>query len=544
MSMKQEPNICNTSRCKGNLLSGIFLSLILGVPVLCILLLWLFPFAPQTIQKSYPDFVQAWYQLPDDILRLPEPASTKLPTRKPVDTIGKLQSFGSSLKPTSNDDMPWPCFRGSDRTNKSDSSDLIHSFGPKGPPQLWDIDLGEGYAGPAVGFGNVYIMDYDQKARANALRCYSFETGKEIWQRSYPIDIRRQHGISRTVPAISTINVDTGKRDDEGNPIYKIRNIVVALGPKCTVVCCDANTGEHIWGMDLVAQYGTTVPRWYAGQCPLINANGHTIISPGGRSLMICINNENGKVLWEVPNPQGWKMSHTSILPLSLSPKAGGLIQNIYLYAAQGGIIGVRESPVESKVDGQDITTYQAKVAFLCPDWKVNTATVPTPVHMEEGKIFLCGGYGAGSAIMQIDVAEDGSGTAQIEKRFPPSVFGSEQHTPIYHDKHIYGVLSKEAGKNSCRMRCLNIDCEPVWTSGPNDTFGLGPYILAKDMIIAVDDNCVLTLAKLSSEGYQRLARAKIMEGHESWAPIAIADGRLLMRSLKKMVCLDLRKKE
>ncbi len=485
------------------------MTVVLSVVAIAAATLWAYPLAPAGLQQSYPAFVKAWYRLPDEGgLRLPAPAADTLPTREPIDTRGTLQTFDG--RPAENVYETWPCFRGPSRSNVSGEQGLIRSFGPDGPPRLWEIELGEGYAGPAVAGGMVFLMDYDQGKKANALRCFSLTDGAEIWRRTYPVDIRRQHGISRTVPAVAG-------------------DIVAAMGPKCTVVCCEAKTGAYRWGMDLVARYGTAVPRWYAGQCPLINFDGNVVLAPAGRALAVCINGTSGEVIWETPNPEGWTMSHSSLLSLQVSPEGGGAFVNMYLYVAQGGVAGIREE------DGE--------ILFLLSDWRVNTATVPTPVDMGGGRIFLSGGYGAGSAIMKITTTADGV-TAAITDRFSPAIFGSEQQTPVFHEDHLYGVLSKGAGKNSCRLRCLNVDGEPVWTSGPDDTFGLGPYLIAAGMIIAVDDEGVLTLAAAAPDGYRRLARADVLDGHESWGPLALAGGRLLVRDLKTMVCLDMRPKD
>ena len=47
----------------------------------------------------------------------------------------------------------------------------------------------------------------------------------------------------------------------------------MALGPKCHVTCLDAQIGERIWAKDLVSDFGTVIPPWYAGQCPLIDGD-------------------------------------------------------------------------------------------------------------------------------------------------------------------------------------------------------------------------------------------------------------------------------
>ena len=42
-------------------------------------------------------------------------------------------------------------------------------------------------------------------------------------------------------------------------------------------------------------------------------------------------------------------------------------------------------------------------------------------------------------------------------------------------------------------------------------------------------------------QGWVLMDKANIIEGQDSWGPIAIADGRLLMRTSKQMVCIDMR---
>ena len=57
---------------------------------------------------------------------------------------------------------------------------LATTWPESGPPILWSVELGEGYAGPAVLKGRVYLLDYDQKERADTLLCLSLADGKEI----------------------------------------------------------------------------------------------------------------------------------------------------------------------------------------------------------------------------------------------------------------------------------------------------------------------------------------------------------------------------
>ncbi len=141
-------------------------------------------------------------------------------------------------------DLPgyWPWFRGPGSDNiHQDGAPLASAWGPDGPRELWSVELGEGFAGPAVLNGCVYLLDYDEEARADTLRCFSLADGREIWRRSYAVMIKRNHGMSRTVPAVT-------------------EKYIVTVGPKCHVVCLDTATGDFRWGIDLQAEYGTDEP--------------------------------------------------------------------------------------------------------------------------------------------------------------------------------------------------------------------------------------------------------------------------------------------
>ena len=211
-------------------------------------------------------------------------------------------------------DGEWPCFRGARRDNLvQEDRPLTKSWGAEGPKVMWRKELGEGYSGAIIAQGRVYVLDYLEKEDSDALRCFELLTGNELWQRSYKNPIRRNHGKSRTIPACSD-------------------NVVVTLGPAAHVMAVDATNGELLWSCDLVEQYGCEIPQWYAGQCPLIE-NGKVIIGVGGENvLMTVLDLKTGKTLWETPNPDKLKMSHSSVLSTQLC----GVKQ--YVYAGIGGI--------------------------------------------------------------------------------------------------------------------------------------------------------------------------------------------------------------
>ena len=391
----------------------------------------------------------------------------------------------------------WPNFRGPNHDAVSaEAVGLARSWPPGGPKVLWSLDVGAGYAGPAVARGRVYLLDHDERRKADVLRCLSLADGKEIWQRWYSNPLRRQHGVSRTIPAVTD-------------------KYVVTLGPGGHVLCVDADTGRDRWSIDLVAEYGTTVPEWYAGQCPLID-DGRAIIAPAGSALMIAVDCGTGRVVWETPNPRGWKMTHSSIIPVTFNAR------KMYVYCATGGVAGVAADT------GKTLWTQTA--------WQMRGQDLaPSPVPIGEGRIFLAGGYEAGSMMLQLTEA-GGEITSEVLFELPEHVFGSAQQTPVFYAGHIYGV--SPAGK----LVCLDADGSPLWDSGEAQSFdkGYGPYMVADGMLLVMGRNGMLVLAEAKPTGYRQLAKAQVV-GKESWGPMALAGGRLIVRDIQKLVCLDVR---
>ncbi|MHC4641562.1 MAG: PQQ-binding-like beta-propeller repeat protein [Planctomycetota bacterium] len=395
-------------------------------------------------------------------------------------------------------DLPgaWPRFRGANfDAISTEKVGLAQTWAPEGPTVLWSIDVGEGYAGAAILAGRVYLMDYDRPNESDVIRCLSLEDAKDIWRYSYPIKIERWHGISRTVPAVT-------------------EKYIVTMGPKFHVTCLDSMTGTFRWMLNLVRTFNATVPDWYAGQCPLID-EGKAIIAVGSDSLMIAVDCNTGEIVWRSPNPNNWVMTHSSIIPTEFM----GI--RMYVYCASGGVVGI------SAEDGS--------ILWEINDWKIRIANVTSPVVVGDGLIFLSGGYKAGSMMLQL-TEQNGTISAQRVFRLMPEVFGSEQQTPVFYDGYIYGIRPDKL------LTCLDLKGQVVWTSPTTHRFGprgLGPYMIADGLIYIMNDKGRLTLAKATTAGYEQLAEAKVLEGHESWGPMAIASGRLILRDMNRMICLD-----
>jgi outer membrane protein assembly factor BamB len=79
-----------------------------------------------------------------------------------------------------------------------------------------------------------------------------------------------------------------------------------------------------------------------------------------------------------------------------------------------------------------------------------------------------------------------------------------------------------------------------VWRSTSEHRFGYGPYAIVGGLLYILDDSGLLSLVEAASSGFVQLDQAKVLDGIESWAPMAVASGRLIVRDLTRMVCLDI----
>lgn len=420
--------------------------------------------------------------------------------------IGEIFTFFKTC-----DDIPgtrWPRFRGADFDNiNKENIRLIDKFGKEGPEILWKKALGEGHAAPAVYDGRVYILDYDETLKQDQLRCFSLATGDELWRRGYNVRLKRNHGLSRTIPAVTD-------------------KYVVTIGPRCQVMCVNRLNGDLLWGLDLPAEYKTEVPFWYTGQCPLI-VNDTAIIATGGKSLLIGIDCKTGKKAWETPNPKNWKMSHSSIMPMVYKGK------KMYVYCAIGGLCGI-------SAEGSD----KGKVLWETPAFSP-AVIAPSPLILDNGLLFMTAGYGAGSVLVQLKES-GGKYSAEIVQQYKPLAgLASEQQTPIFYNGYVFGILPKDAGELRGQFACYkgSDTRKAVMSSGKEVRFGLGPYIIADNKFFILNDDGEMTIAKYSTSKFTILDKAKILDGQDSWGPIAITGGYMLIRDSKMMVCLDIKAK-
>jgi outer membrane protein assembly factor BamB len=363
-----------------------------------------------------------------------------------------------------------------------------------GPQVLWTVEVGPGYSAAAIVGGRVYFNDYDKEANEWLVRCLTLDEGKEVWRFKEKRRIRPNHAITRTIPAV------------DGTYVF-------ALDPKANLHCLDAKTGKELWNKNLVRDYKARIPPWYNGQCPLMEED-RLIIATGGEALLLALDKSSGEEIWRSPNPENQPMTHASPMPATL----GGVKQ--YLYTTLKGVYGI------SAKDGS--------LLWHAP-FKLNVAVAPSPIAVDGEHVFLTSGYNAGSAMFQVTHAGEQFKASKLFE-LTPAQWNSEVHTPILFKEHLFAVGKKSRGL----FTCLNKNGEVVWTSQGKAAFGLGSFMLADGMFFILEGKTgMLRLVEASTTEYRELASAQILSGHDVWGPMALSNGKLVLRDLTKMVCIE-----
>jgi outer membrane protein assembly factor BamB len=270
---------------------------------------------------------------------------------------------------------------------------------------------------------------------------------------------------------------------------------------------------------------GKITPEFYCGQCPLID-NGIALFAPGGKALMIAVDCATGKVLWQTPNPDSLRMSHTSIMPMTILGK------KMYVYNALGGVCGI-------SAEGEDT----GKLLWKTKEWNPPIA-VASPLYLGNGEIEVFGSYGAGAA--RIRITNDGTGfkAAITEQHKASEGLAAEQHTPILKDGYLWTVMPENAGILKKQLACFQTSnlITPVWSSGKENRYGkgMGPFILSGNKLFLLDDDGNLFLFKIETNKATLVSSHRIMDAIEAWAPMAIAGKYLLLRDSHNLLCVDI----
>ena len=414
------------------------------------------------------------------------------------------------------DAQDWPQYLGPDRNSTSDQKGILRTWPETGPEVLWTVGIGIGYGGPVVQDGKVYFLDRDDEV-GDKMRCFDLNSGEELWKFEYDAPGSVMFPGSRSVPTVT---------DDH----------VYSAGPYGELYCIDINSHEPVWKRNIWADFGGgEIPRWAITQCPLIYGDLLIVASQAPDAGVVAYNKLTGELVWTTPalGPVGY-----------VSPalaKIAGEDHIVMITAAQGRR---GEPSTGGRVVGID--PLKGDILWEYTNWQCR---IPAPSAFDagNGKILIIGGYQAGAAMIEIEKEADGN--YKVSELYKTVEFGSHTKPPLFYDGYFYAHYRTNERRDG--MVCMSMDGEIMWKTKNDPDFNKGSMILADGLILSTDGGKSLYLIKPDPSEFKALASAEILEaeidpdnprasryGTQNWAPIALADGKLLIRDKDRLMCI------
>lgn len=406
----------------------------------------------------------------------------------------------------------WPQYLGPNRNAISSETGLLRSWPEGGPKVLWTFPLGAGFGSAAISEGKVYVLDRVAKEK-DVLRCLDLLTGKELWSCSYAAPGSVSHAGSRSVPAI----------DDD---------YIYTCGSFGDVHCFNKRTRKVVWKKNVWKDFGGgRVPMWGITQNPLIYGDSLILASQTEKAGIVAYDKTTGEVKWSSPKLPGLV---GYVTPVLVTIEGSDQLVMITACSKSAAPDGDGKNKVSGAVLGMDPKT--GKTLWTYKNWH-NRIPINNVVEIGDGRLFISGGYKSGSAMLKVE-KKDGKFVAT--ELYKTDDFGSHVHPAILYNGHLYGHCTTNTRRDG--MVCMDLDGNVKWKTERSPVFDKGGFILADGLMLSVDGRKgILYLTEPNPQGYKELASAKLLDTDECWGPLALVDGKLLIRDQKQMRCVVVR---
>jgi outer membrane protein assembly factor BamB len=400
----------------------------------------------------------------------------------------------------------WPQWGGPQRDLVWREEGIVDKFSTAGLlPRVWSVPVAEGYSGPAVADGRVFLTDRLIDGEFERLLCFDAETGKPLWKHQY----FTRYTVSYPAGPRATPVVD-------GDRVYFI-------GTQGDMFCMQVDDGTILWQKNFPQNFGTELPIWGMASSPLVDGD-KLITLVGGKDdgLVICFDKITGKEIWRSLNAMD----------------AGYCPPMIYEFGGRRQLIIWHPTAIAS------LDPETGKVLWEIP-WAIKAGLcIPMPRKIDD-RLFVTSFY-EGPRMLKVgaDSAEvlwkgNGVNEEQTDK------LHSIMSTPVVTETNIFGVCSYG------QLRGLKTSSgERVWET--LDATGRGRWwnafiIPQGDRYFLHNEQGDLIIANLSDAGYKEISRAKLIEPTRPvqrrmtiWSHPAFAMKSVFARNDKELVRVDL----
>ena len=408
----------------------------------------------------------------------------------------------------------WPSWRGANRDGVWREDGILEKFEPKhlenGRIKLrWKTPLGNGYSGPTVAAGIVFVTDRETKpAEVERIRAFDWKTGKELWTHSYEC---RYGDIGYQAGPRASVTID-------GDRAY-------ALGARGHLHCL-STSGKVFWDHDLEKEYKIRMPIWGIAATPLVEGN-HVIVQIGGeKACLVAFDKSTGKESWRALDDR------SSYAAPIMVEQAG---RRVLVCWTGDNVVGL--DPANGNVHWK----HPFKPARM-------VIAIATPVA-DRDRVFVSSFYD-GSLMLRLK--KDELGVEKIWRRMgdderKTDALHSIISTPYLEGDHLYGVDSYG------ELRCLDAKTgDRVWedlTATPKDRWSTIHMVRHRDRMFMFNEDGEMVIGRLSPKGFTEISRAKLIDPTKvqlnrregvTWAHPAYAYRHVFARNDNELVCASL----
>jgi outer membrane protein assembly factor BamB len=370
----------------------------------------------------------------------------------------------------------WFQWRGPNRDGHSPEVGLLQSWPANGPPLVWrGTGAGTGFSSFSSANGRLFTLG--ARGENEFVVALDEGSGKKIWEAPLGRRFRNEQGDGpRSTPTI------------EGDRLY-------AFGGSGDLACLDAATGKRIWAINVVSQFGGSVPYWGYSESPLIVGDRIVLNAGGRRASIVAIDKIAGKTLWQNHNDEAAYSS-----PVLL--RTGSLVQVVFF-------TGQRALAVDPR-DGRLLWSYD-RVSN-------NTANIATPV-VRGNRVFFSSDYGTGAALLDVKAA--GNIASATEVYFTREM-RNHHSSSVLVGNHLYGF-------SSSILTALALDSgDMAWR---HRSVGKGSLIFGDGRLYLFSEEGVVALADASPTAYTERGRFTLPNPNTpTWSHPIITNGKLIVR--------------
>lgn len=398
--------------------------------------------------------------------------------RRPADcvfgvrcAIGLAVCIGLMLPSAWGDD--WPQWRGLNRDAVWHETGIIDTFPASQLKHVWRAEISNGYSGPTVAEGRVYLMDrVVEPVPLERVLCFDAANGTPLWVHEYQSEYKV--GYPDGPRASVTIS---------GARAY-------SLGTMGHLRCLDAASGKLLWKKDPGTDYNIRPPIWGMCSAPLVE--GELVIVQIGAEPDACIvawDKETGEERWRALEDGA---SYSAPI---LIEQAG---KRVLVCWTDNHLAGL--NPATGEV------YWKGEVSLDKPGMNIATPIV------EGDRLFLTAFYD-GSYMFRLP--EDSLSIEKVWRRIGKNerrtdALHSVHSTPLMINGTIYGVDSYG------ELRGLDANTgDRLWedlSAIPKSRWGTIHMVRNGERVWMFTEEGELIIAEFSPEGFRELSRAKLIE--------------------------------